>query len=110
MRTDRKLKYKGGMGNQQAERRECLQEETLISLYCALGNLNYSENNRVHNKLNDLANTGDPGDGKFVVAVALHRRLAEEQVNLVIVPRRASLTLRHLGHGNKCGLWPKEGK
>lgn len=59
-----------------------------------------------HNKLNHLANAGDPRDGDFVVAVALHSRLTEEQVDLVVVPLGASLTLWHLCHGDKGGLWP----
>lgn len=62
----------------------------------------------MNNKLNDLANTGNSGDCKFVVAVALHSRLTEKQVDLVIVPLGTSLTLWHLRHGDKRGLWPTE--
>lgn len=98
------------MDNQEAERREWPQEETLFLPYCALGNLGCRENNNMQDKLNNLANTGNPGDGKFVVAVALNSRLTEEQVNLVIIPLQTSLTLRHLGHGNESGLWPREKK
>lgn len=99
------------MGNQEAERREwLLQEETLVLPCCALGNLGCKENNNAHDKPNHLANAGNPGDGKFVVAVALHGRLTEEQVDLVIVPLQTRLALRHLGHGNKSGLWPREKK
>lgn len=60
--------------------------------------------------LTDLADTGNAGDHQLVVAVALHSRLTEEQVNFVIVSLSTVVTLRHLGHGDKVWLWRKRRK
>lgn len=64
----------------------------------------------MHCKLCHLADTGHTGDHQCVVAVTLHSCLTEEQVNLVVISILTLLTLWHLSHGNKCGLWDRKKK
>lgn len=52
-----------------------------------------------------LAHTSHAGHSQFAVAVELHSRLAEKEVNLVVVSILALITLWHRGHGNKVGVW-----
>lgn len=49
-------------------------------------------------KLFHLADTGHAGHDQFVVAVALHSCLSEEQVNLVVIALHAHYAFRHFSH------------
>lgn len=51
-----------------------------------------------------LANSGHAGDQNFTVRVVLQRSLAEEEVDLVVIPLGAVHALWHLGHGDEVGL------
>lgn len=85
-------------------------EEMLFLRYCPFGKCSCNENKCKRDELFHLADTGHAGDHQFVVAVALHGCLTEEQVNLVVVSLGTHLTLWHLSHGNKGGLWHREKK
>lgn len=93
-----------GLHNQAAER---VEKEQLRKCYLYVNitlGTRAVKKKCVHARLTHLADTGNTGDHQFVVTVALHSGLTEEQVNLVIISLITVLTLWHLSHGNKDGL------